>query len=626
MTRNNPILFVVALCCLSPGTYAQSPGGVSTNLTLWMKAESAQPVAGGNLTQWKDEKNTNTFSISGTPTVVKNVINFHSVVRFTGGPKLTGNTNINWSECSAVVSYNGNVNSERGTVIAPTTSGTAVNDASRYFFRSGVEGSTGYVYTGMGVDSIGFEYLNAPPDDEFNLYTASGVGNVFNRNGLNAKVGELYGGFTARATVMNAKPQIGERSTNDGKLLKGDIAEIVLYGQDNAVGRNKVESYLAWKYGLTLGTPASPMNYVSYVGNNYWVGNSTYQNNIFGVGNDAGPNLYQSQSNSMNTGSGDGTGQSGKGNLVLSTLSLPNNQQFLMIGTDLGSLVEQQIASGAGPAVAVTSWRLPRTWKVQNTNSLGAVKLTFSLAGLTLKGGTTYTNYWLMIDNDGNGNFGNGTVTFIQANSITSNQVVFNSVSLPNNVVFTIITKSQSAVALALDWQDFNATPKQGAAMLKWTITNDGNIAHYEIERSLDAVNFIRTGSMSAHQNAGDYTYNEPLGPGNYYYRIKAIDLDGNSTFSPVRSVLITGTGNVFMRLRSNPVVGGRLLLDLWLPEKNTAMIRIVDRQGKSLFQKQFALSQASNLVPIDVSNYPAGLYFIQAQTGQEHHTLPFLK
>jgi len=79
-------------------------------------------------------------------------------------------------------------------------------------------------------------------------------------------VGELYGGFTARATVMTAKPQIGERSTNDGKLLKGDIAEIVLYGQDNAVGRNKVESYLAWKYGLTLGTPASPMNYVSYVG------------------------------------------------------------------------------------------------------------------------------------------------------------------------------------------------------------------------------------------------------------------------------------------------------------------------------------------------------------------------
>src|SRR5258707_3260467 len=115
MTRNYPILIVVALCCLSPGAYAQSPGGVSTNLSLWMKAESALPLAGGTLTQWKDEMNVNTFSITGTPTVVKNVINFHPVVRFNGSPKLIGNTNINWSECSAVVAYNGAPNSERGT-------------------------------------------------------------------------------------------------------------------------------------------------------------------------------------------------------------------------------------------------------------------------------------------------------------------------------------------------------------------------------------------------------------------------------------------------------------------------------------------------------------------------------
>jgi len=630
MTRNYPILIVAVLNCLSPGAHAQSPGGVSTNLSLWMKAESALPVAGGTLTQWKDEKNVNTFTRSGTPapTVVTNAINFHPVIRFTGSARLVGNANIDWSECSAVASYNGTPNTERGTVISPTTSGTAVNDASRYFFRSGVEGSTGYLYAGMGVDSIGFEYIPAPPDDSFNILTASGVGNVFLRNGLDARVGELYGGFTARATRYTAIPQIGDRSTNDSKLI-GDIAEIVLYGQNNAAGRNKVESYLALKYGITLGYTASPVNYVSSAGTTFWTGSTTYQNNIFGIGSDAGSGLTQTQSNSMNTGSGNGMGRSAKGNLVLTAMTTPSNGQFLMIGSDQGSMTEQQLTAANGPAVAISSWRVTRNWKVQNTGTVGAVTLSFALTGLTLKGGTTTTNYYLMIDGDGNGNFANGTVTFIQANSITSNQVVFTGVTLSNNIVFTIITKPQSTLPLALNWQDLTATADHNTALLKWTVTHDENITRFDIERSDDGISFRQTGSLTARKGQDHYTYTEPLSPGDYYYRIKASGPDAHLTYSQVRSLTITANDNtsVFLRLRSNPVMDGKLRLDIWPREKNTALIRIIDRQGRPLFQQQYALSQAgSSLVTIDVDSYPAGLYFIQALTGQEYKTLAFVK
>jgi hypothetical protein len=114
--------------------------------------------------------------------------------------------------------------------------------------------------------------------------------------------------------------------------------------------------------------------------------------------------------------------------------------------------------------------------------------------------------------------------------------------------------------------------------------------------------------------------------PGRYYYRIKAAFPDGHEIYSPVRSLIITNTVNVFLQLRSNPVMNGRLQLDIRPREARTTLIRIVDRQGRQLFRQQYALPQTGSLVTIDVGRYPAGLYFIQAQTGQEQKVLSFLK
>ncbi|HVU54132.1 MAG TPA: T9SS type A sorting domain-containing protein [Puia sp.] len=634
MTRNTLVLFVAVSTFLSPRLHAQTyPGGISNNLSLWMIADSATTVSSTNATikTWKDQTQTNTFSISGTAsaiTVVRNAVNFHSAVRFTGsGATLQGNTSIQWSECSAVASFTGGIASERGTVISPATSGTAANDASRYYFRSGREGSNSYLYAGMGVDSIGFEYITAPPDSQYNLLTASGVNNVFTRNGWDARVGSLYGGFTARATVMNSKPQIGDRSTDDSPL-SGYIGEIVLYSQNNATSRNKVESYLALKYGISLGTAASLVNYVSSSGTTYWTGRSGYQHNIFGIGNDAGSGLLQSQSVSMNSGYGNGSGRSGMGNLLIAARTTLGNQQFLMIGTDSATLSEEQITSGMGPSNAVSSWRTKRTWKVQNTGAIPTVLLSFDLAGLSLKGGTTASNYWLLVDPDGDGNFLTGATQFFHATSITSGRVTFASVSLPDNAVFTLLTKPSSTAVLATVWQDFTARAQQNAVSLDWTMPQEENMLHYDIERSANANDYMRIGSQAARQSAtgGEYTYIDQPGAGTWYYRIKAVDMDGQESYSPVRTVLLNTTAREFLHLRSNPIIGGRLQLNIDLQENNTVLVRITDRQGKGLLQRQYALPQGGSTVTVDMSGYPAGLYFIQARTRKDAKTLSFVK
>ncbi len=635
---NSPLLIPIAFILIhfSANGYAQYPGGVSANLTLWMKAESATANGGGRLTGWPVSRGTNTFATSGTAaniTTVANTINFHPVVHFAGAAKLVGNKSIQWSECTAVTSWTDNPGTERGTVISPTISGTATNDASRYYFRSGPDNPGSYLFAGMGVDSIGFEYIADPPAKQVNILTASGVGDVFNKNGLDARLGSLFGGFTKRATVMNSPPQIGDRSTNDSPM-KGDIAEIIVYGADNATNRNKVESYLALKYGLTLGNTAQPVSYTSSAGTIFWTGLAAYQHNIFGIGTDLASGLTQSQSNSMNSGSGTGAGQSGRGNLVLNAIGSLSDQQFLMIGTDSASLREETITAAIGPSVAINSQRLIRTWKVNNINSVGNVNLSFNTSALGLSGGSTAANYWLLIDTDGDGNFNTGTINYDQASSLSGNVLTFNPVSLNNNAVFTILTKPSSMTVLTIDWHSFTASAQQNTVSLQWTVGYGTNIDRYEIERSLNGTDFIKAGSLPARTGAasdngtdGDsYTFMEQLSPGNYYYRIRMIDKDGNYQLSEVRSVTVIGQRQQNLQIRSNPVIGNILQLEIDLPQNNTVWLRIADRQGNIILQKQARLQQGSNTVPIDLTSLAGGLYFVQLQAGKESNTLSFLK
>jgi hypothetical protein len=645
MNPNYPTLLSMLLCSSSgllycPSTLlAQSPGGVSTNLSLWVKAASALPVTAGTLTKWTDATGTNTFTLSGTGmTTVLNTVNFNPIVRFTGSGKLIGNTSINWSEASAVVSWTGATTIERGTVISPTTSGTQVSDASRYYFRSGVESNPGnFLFSGMGVDSIGFEYIASPPTTQVNVLTASGANNVFNRNGLNATVGSLFGGFTARATVMSGIPQIGDRSTDDAKMI-GDIAEIIVYSADNSANRNKVESYLALKYGITLGSGGSPINYTSSNGTVFWTGNATYQHNIFGIGADAGSALTQTTSNSMNSGSGNGVGQSGLGNLVLTATGTPSSQQFLMIGTDSASLGEETITTAMGSATAVGSKRLIRTWKVQNTNATTAAKMSFDMTGLTLSGGTTAANYWLMVDNDGDGNFNTGAQAFSRASSITGNLVNFTTPPLGNLTVFTIITKPTSMVVLATTLESFTAVASQNTATLKWTVAGDNDIDDYAIERSSDGTNFTQTGNVPATSGSGtptsgsvstagasgSYQYQETLSPGIYYYRIRMIDRDGNTQFSGVRSIQIAGQSNV--RLGYNPIHGNELELLIDLPSPAAVQYSVVDTRGRLIGRQSVSLPAGGSQLTIPLPGLAAGLYYVQVQTPGFSSTRPFLK
>ena len=385
-----------------------SPGCVA-GTTLWLKANDvAAPSAGGTLTSWTDKTLTNTFTISGTaPTVVANGFNFNPIVRFGGAGKLVGNTAIDMNEGYAVVSYNGAMNIERGTVVGPNTN--APGGDSRYFFNSKPDAG-GTLYSGIvSTTAVPTVYLSmpAPANGEVGLYSAA-AGNIYRKNGVSNVTGSTSGS-------MNGIPQIGDRSTNDAKL-NGDLAEVILYGTPiSATQRDKIETYLAVKYGITIGH-----NYVNTTGATVYTANgggaTDFDANVFGIGREDCQVFHQKQSKSINT---NGIVTVGLGTIAATNVANANNltdDTYLIIGDNnvaAGSTaLNSGTASACTPPVGMDAI-FNRTWKAEETGAVGSTQISVPTASLTGLGSAN--PFYLVVADDA------ALTTNVQFISMTTN-------------------------------------------------------------------------------------------------------------------------------------------------------------------------------------------------------------
>ncbi|MEO5684962.1 MAG: T9SS type A sorting domain-containing protein [Chitinophagaceae bacterium] len=608
-------LFLLTAFFISHNVDAQTPGGVAGSV-LWLKANTD---ASPNI--WFDKSPSgNDFlqpSAGNQPSLISNVFNFNAAMLFDGS-----NT---FMEQGLPADFPENDNDRTIIVVANATS----FNGYRWIFAYGTPGGSSTCQAGnfngdllnafYGVDITTSAYWNAASNANGALASftlSSSVGTQFDRGAQTNQVsfGPLF------ATSVNGVIGALLPSTN-GEVWGGSIAEVLMFNTAlSPADRNKVESYLALKYGFTLGTAGTPLSYTASDGVTvYWTGSATYQNDVFGIGTDNGTGLAQTQSNSTNSGNGNGTGQAGKGNLVLSTAAALPDNQFLLIGNDAAALTEQTIAAGQAPVIAEGSQRVVRNWKAQNTGAVGSVSLSFDMTGLTYTGGTTANNYRLMIDSDGDADyFTTGTQTFIAPSSVTGNLVNFTGVTLATGAGFTIITQASVALLPAV-WQGFSASVQKNKATLSWKTSNEVNVDRYVAEYSLNGVNFLPVGSVTAKNGAGINVYSltqDNLPAGIRYYRIKRADKDGQFQFSDVKSVRAGGLTTVI--LKSNPVTKGRLELNIDVPQSQEAIIRVVNMAGKILVQQNTGLTTGTNAVNTNIAHIAAGTYFLQVQLGTE--------
>ena len=157
----------------------------------------------------------------------------------------------------------------------------------------------------------------------------------------------------------------------------------------------------------------------------------------------------------------------------------------------------------------------------------------------------------------------------------------------------------------------FAATVVGSRVELNWATASEKNNAYFAVERSADGQTF---GAIAEVPGRGSVS-----GPSTYaatdaapvaglgYYRLRQVDTDGTTAFSPVVTVT-TKTANTLAdwQLAPNPATDFVLL-----PRPNVAagQVEVFDLRGQRWLSQQLAADHAPQL---DIRSLPAGVYLLR--------------
>lgn len=175
---------------------------------------------------------------------------------------------------------------------------------------------------------------------------------------------------------------------------------------------------------------------------------------------------------------------------------------------------------------------------------------------------------------------------------------------------------------LPVSYTSFNGNAINKDVLLEWKTASEKNNARFDVERSADGIQFQVVGSVKGlnASQGGSYSFRDPS-PGNgiFFYRLKQVDIDGQSQYSAIRTVNINVTDSRNIRLLSN-MLNSDIILQ-FNDSKNTRplMIRLMDMSGKILLVRQIQHAHASN-VRIDIQQLQLlkGIYLLQLEQGSE--------
>jgi gliding motility-associated-like protein len=398
---NKKLLFLSFLLFSVPAI-AQFPGGINTGLRVWLKANGGTTVTANTVTQWDDLSgagltgNFNTASaLTGSlaPGLDPAGINFNPHLVFDRSRphslasinQFAGTSLFDPNNCTVLQVIKLHTFSGTGVWLKWQFSNTSArlgfevnNDGTndgrlRFDFNGAVRGTTNY----------NDRYVLA------NFYANT------TQKGINVNGAVHFTGATAnnnttcigRLAVGNEPPVgtnnvCGAAVSVDSYPTTFDVAELIVFNRAlTAAERNKVESYLAVKYGFTLDQGAvAANNYTSANNTVIWnrAANLPFVNNITGIGRSDGDSLVQRQSRSINTGTGlvtiyNGTynGANTPATNVANTNNFPADNSYLLFGDNGLALSHNRCVSVGGTGFL----RMDRVWKAQKTGTINAVTL-----------------------------------------------------------------------------------------------------------------------------------------------------------------------------------------------------------------------------------------------------------
>ncbi|MBL0181988.1 MAG: T9SS type A sorting domain-containing protein [Chitinophagaceae bacterium] len=179
---------------------------------------------------------------------------------------------------------------------------------------------------------------------------------------------------------------------------------------------------------------------------------------------------------------------------------------------------------------------------------------------------------------------------------------------------------------LPVDLLSFSGYKDGSRNQLKWTTSTEQNNKGFEVQRSLDGVNYTSIGFVNSLAPGGsssgqlNYTFADNSVTGSrQFYRLRQVDFDGNSKLSNIvllksdKPSLITIDG-----MFPNPAT---TVVNMMLssPVKDKVQMVILDVNGRIVKVQSLNVEAGSNTLPVNVAALAGGTYMVKliSSTGE---------
>ena len=165
----------------------------------------------------------------------------------------------------------------------------------------------------------------------------------------------------------------------------------------------------------------------------------------------------------------------------------------------------------------------------------------------------------------------------------------------------------------------FDAVASQGDVALAWTTASEKNSVYFAIERSANGEKFAAIGIVNGQGTVTQkhsYSFRDAgaarLGS-QLYYRLRQVDQDGSTAYSPVRVVRFgIGEATAAVLLYPNPTAND-VTCSLALLPTGTYAVQVLSLTGQVLSTTQLRADEPQAL---HLTDLPAGLYLVHVQGG----------
>lgn len=179
-----------------------------------------------------------------------------------------------------------------------------------------------------------------------------------------------------------------------------------------------------------------------------------------------------------------------------------------------------------------------------------------------------------------------------------------------------LATVTVNSVSLPVTFLQISAKAETGLNYISWTVTNEQQVDHYEVERSKDCQNYAVAGQVAfkketAANNFYNYSDNNTGAGHEFCYRVKQVDKNGRYTYSPTVRLLDTDH-KLSYRVLPNPAYD-RAMIAFQSPTQTLCTMSVVSMSGAILTMKRILIVKGSSVIEIPgINSLPAGSYSIQ--------------